>query len=216
MGNGPVPGVFSLKSDVLVVGEAPGKTEDQEGRPFVGRSGAELSAWLWRAGLNPIDTSYVNVVSCYPGRTPTSQEVELCRPNLLAQMRAADPSYILVLGGVALNAMLPFSSRISDLHGLWWDQEIAPGKSAWATATYHPSATLRNVDLMADAVVDVETFAVIAREEMPGLENSWCGRCKKNDVEVVWGKTMGFCKGCAVMLKVPVAPLFGQQGDSPT
>lgn len=203
VGSGPIPGTMSTKSAVCVIGEAPGKTEDAEGRPFAGKAGGLARDWLWKAGVNPIDASYINVVSCYPGRTPTTQEVELCRPNLLAQLAAVSPDYLLVLGGVAMQALLPFNCRISDLRGLWWDQPTGNGKSAWATATYHPSAVLRNVDLSNMATLDVDTFGVVVREEMDGIANGFCGRCKDNDIDVVFGETMGFCRQCSLLLRVP-------------
>ena len=204
-GSGPVPATFSFHSSIMVVGEAPGRSEDLEGRPFVGKSGGVVRDWLWRAKLNPIDTSYVNVVSCWPNRAPTSDEVAACAPNLQMQMSAASPEYVLVLGGVALQALLPWPVRISELHGLWWRMSLpGSGKSAWATATYHPSACLRNHDLTRPALVDVETFGLVAREGMEGPANRWCARCKTADVDVCWGETMGLCRTCEKLVGMPI------------
>lgn len=205
--NGPIPGTL-VASEILVIGEAPGRSEDDAGRPFVGKSGQELRTWLSAVGINPLDVNYINVVSCYPGRTPTTKEVETCRPNLTAQIAAVQPRWILVLGGVALTAMVPFDTRISDLHGYWWKMPVATDSdgttiSALVTATYHPSATLRNFHLLPQATSDVETFGVVVREECEMAGNSFCAKCKQEDVRVMYGEILGFCRVCASRMGVP-------------
>ena len=73
---GPTP------TRIAVVGEAPGAVEDREGKPFVGPSGMAAARWLTEAGVNVDDIAWLNVVSCYPNRTPNPREVEACQSTL--------------------------------------------------------------------------------------------------------------------------------------
>lgn len=205
VGNGPVP--FSapltpLQWGIAVVGEAPGKVEDEEGLPLVGPSGKVARGLLESCGVNPLDVAYLNVVSCYPNRTPTGLEVTACRTNLVIQMSLLSPSYVLVLGGVALSALCPQRTRISEAHGYWWKlrwHDSLP-TFAWAMATWHPAAILRNINLGTEALDDVDHFTRIAREEMTPVEHQFCLKCKKVVVEKMTDCGLGYCARCYTLV----------------
>lgn len=205
VGNGPVP--FSaplgpLQWGICVVGEAPGRVEDQEGKPLVGPSGKVVRGLLESCGVNPLDVAYMNVVSCYPNRTPTSLEVTACKPNLTAQLALLSPSYVLVLGGVALNALCPQKTRISEARGYWWklSWNDSGTTSAWAMATWHPAAVLRNISLGVEAQDDVDYFTLIAREQMEPVPHQFCLKCKDRLVDVVTDCGLGYCARCYTLV----------------
>jgi uracil-DNA glycosylase family 4 len=87
------------------------------------------------------ELSYLNVVCCYPHRTPTLKEVEACHPNYTIQMRTIKPSYALVVGGVAARPLYP-NTRMGELRGLWSKMTHEWG-SVWYFFTWHPAAVLR-------------------------------------------------------------------------
>ena len=183
----PVP--FSGPSDasVVVIGEAPGKQEDARGEPFVGLSGRLLRAWLAEADFDMETVAFVNVVSCYPNRTPTSREIEACRGNLVSQLAHIGARWHLVLGGVAVNALLPLQLRIGEVRGLWWrmpEDAAGEGVEAWALATWHPAAVLRNRTLEDQALGDVLYMSMVAQRPdvfVPG--NNFCVKCKSPLIE---------------------------------
>jgi DNA polymerase len=145
----------------MVIGEAPGRTEDEENKPFVGPSGKLAESWLTKAGLNVDDVAWANVVCCFPNRTPTSDEVAACSRNLAAQFSVVRPSHVLLFGGVALSAW--WGLRIGILRGLWWKGRVdGLDYRPWFLATWHPSAVLRNRGLENEAFADVVKFKVRA------------------------------------------------------
>jgi len=135
---------------LVVVGEAPGRHEDEGGEPFVGRSG-QLLVRLIREELGLERSQYfiTNVVKCRPpqNRTPRALEVAACRPWLEAQLHHLRPSVILAVGNVAAKALFGYSQGISQTHGRVSSCDEVPG-----VATYHPAAALRGgpnvVDVM--------------------------------------------------------------------
>lgn len=194
----PVPFDGPLhQTDILIVGEAPGEQEDKKGRPFVGPAGRKARVWLETVGLNPVDCAWMNVVSCYPERTPTTKEVTACVPNVLAQWDLIDPKYVLVFGGVALSALCPVKTRITEAAGYFWRPNVASLRtSVWAMATYHPAAVLRNASLEDKALEDLEYFALVAKREVDPVEHVYCMKCKKAEVEKYHTCGLGFCARC--------------------
>src|SRR5215469_2694031 len=191
----PVPFDAPLSGvGIVVVGEAPGYKEDQEGVPFVGPAGQLARQWLTRVGINTVDVAWMNVVCCFPNRTPTTKEVTACRPNLTAQIEYLDPKFVLVFGGVALSALCPVSTKISESAGYFWRPSYKT--SAWAMATWHPAAVLRNVSLEDKALEDLEYFSLVAKEEVDQVEHVYCLKCKKNDVWQYHSCGLGFCENC--------------------
>ncbi|MGB9609278.1 MAG: uracil-DNA glycosylase family protein [Patescibacteria group bacterium] len=108
-----VPGEGNLKAKILIIGEAPGKEEDKQGRPFCGRAGKFLDELLKIANLKRQEVFITNVVKCRPpkNRRPKKEEIEKCRPWLVEQIKILKPKLIITLGALALNW---FSSRMFD------------------------------------------------------------------------------------------------------
>jgi DNA polymerase len=127
-------------SPVLLVGEAPGATEDQLGVPFVGKAGQLLDELLEEAGLPRAQVAVANVLKCRPpgNRRPARVEVGNCRGWLSAQIRLIDPSVICALGGSAAAWFFGPSARIRELRG-----QPHPVDGRRVVATYHPSAAIR-------------------------------------------------------------------------
>lgn len=134
---------------LVFVGEAPGETEDQLGRPFVGRAGQKLDEMIRAMGLSRDDVYIANVLKSRPpdNRTPLPTEVERCAPYLAAQLRIIRPEAIVSLGGPATKFLLGVDTGITKLRGQW--ASWTPPGDAGATPipvmpTYHPAYLLRN------------------------------------------------------------------------
>lgn len=124
---------------IMVVGEAPGATEDREGTPFVGDAGRKLRDLLGRAGLSPQGCYITNAVKCRPpkNRAPRLGEIRACSSFLRAEMEEVRPEYVVLLGNTALQAVLG-RKGISKERGHvveWEGKKVLP--------TFHPAALLR-------------------------------------------------------------------------
>jgi uracil-DNA glycosylase family 4 len=128
------------RSRFVLVGEAPGATEDETGRPFVGRSGALLDQLLGEAGLDRAEAAVLNVVKCRPpgNRTPKSTEVARCSGWLTRQLELLDAPVVVALGLSAAKWFLGPRTVLAVARGRAHD---IGGRAVWAT--YHPSAALR-------------------------------------------------------------------------
>lgn len=162
VGNGPVPYV-GRPSPIMIVGEAPGRTEDELGRPFVGPAGKFLFAELAKVGITRKECFIANAVCCYPAGTPTEGQIYACRGNLYKQVKRADPSHILAVGKTA-NWSFHARGRIpmGKLHGNpypfpWFDRST--GEEIEIFPTYHPAAVLRNGALTRAFREDLRAFA---------------------------------------------------------
>ncbi|MGC1419239.1 MAG: uracil-DNA glycosylase [Acidimicrobiales bacterium] len=127
---------------LMVVGEAPGKTEDEGGEPFIGRSGRLLFRLIEEELGLPRERCFVtNVVKCRPpnNRTPRQHEIETCRPWFLAQLADVRPRVVLALGNTAARSIFGYVEGIGQTHG-----RIAQLASGPGMATYHPAAALRS------------------------------------------------------------------------
>lgn len=138
-----VPGEGPPNAKVFVVGEGPGRNEDQQGRPFVGAAGKQLDALLEHAGLSREDAYITNVVKCRPpeNRRPTGEEADACKPYLERQLRLVRPSVVVLLGDSAMKRFLPGES-LGTAHGKLFNQS---GLTLFAT--YHPAAMIYNRSL---------------------------------------------------------------------
>lgn len=137
----PVPFFGPAPNYLAVMGEAPGAREDEAGQPFVGPAGELLRECLRAAAIDPDRVFWVNAVSCWPHRenhTPTSAEVNACSGNLAAQLELADPSWVCLLGGVALSTVRS-DLKISRARG----HVLLAGRRRYFVA-FHPSYALRN------------------------------------------------------------------------
>jgi uracil-DNA glycosylase len=135
---GPVPFFGPRRAELAVMGEAPGYQEDIEGRPFVGQAGQLVRSALEEVGLDPESLAWINTVSCFPKGTPTGEHVLACRPVKLKQLAAVSPTWMLLLGNVALQGFRP-DLKIGKARG----RPFLIGNIV-AFATYHPAAALRN------------------------------------------------------------------------
>jgi DNA polymerase len=131
---------------VMLVGEAPGRDEDLEGLPFVGRSGQLLDRMLGAIGLDRSQAYIANVIPWRPpgNRAPTPLETEICRPFIERQVELATPKVIVTLGGPSAKVLLHTSEGVLRLRGNWRIHRTASGIEIPAMPTLHPAYLLRN------------------------------------------------------------------------
>ena len=129
---------------VMLIGEAPGRDEDLQGKPFVGRAGQLLDRMLAGIGLDESHVYITNTVYWRPpgNRTPTPQEVEACAPFLARQIELLAPTVLVLLGGAAAKSILEVSEGIMRLRGKWLTYRSASGEVP-VLATLHPAYLLR-------------------------------------------------------------------------
>jgi DNA polymerase len=130
---------------VMLVGEAPGRDEDIEGLPFVGRSGRLLDRMLAAIGLDRTSVYIANVIPWRPpgNRTPTPHETEICRPFIERQIEMVNPKVLINLGGPSAKTLLNTSEGILRLRGKWRVHTTASGIAIPAMPTLHPAYLLR-------------------------------------------------------------------------
>ena len=134
-------GMGAPNADLMIIGEGPGKREDEQGLPFVGPSGKLLDQLLEEVGLRREENVYIaNVVKCRPpgNRDPRDDEIESCKPYLRGQLEMVDPAVVLTLGNFSSKLLLRTSTGITKLRGQaypWWRRHLVP--------TFHPAAALR-------------------------------------------------------------------------
>lgn len=138
-------GAGSARAELVFVGEGPGRDEDQQGEPFVGRAGQLLTKMIEAIGLTRDRVYIANVVKCRPpeNRTPTPEEIATCLPFLEAQLAVIRPRVICTLGATATQALLQTSDKISHLRGRFHDYQMS-GRIMKVMPTYHPAYLLRN------------------------------------------------------------------------
>ena len=129
---------------VMLVGEAPGAEEDRIGKPFMGRSGQLLDRMLAAIGLDRTQVYIANVVPWRPpgNRTPTPQEVAVCKPFIRRQIELVSPDFLVCLGGPATQTLLETKDGILKARGRWSAYRLA-GREVRALATLHPAYLLR-------------------------------------------------------------------------
>lgn len=157
VGSGPA------SAPLLVVGEAPGRTEDEGGQPFVGRSGQLLRRLILEEwGLGENEYLITNVVKCRPpeNRTPRATEIAACQPWLDLERAAWNPPRVLAVGNVAARAVLGLREGVSVVHG-----RVVPWGEGVGVATYHPAAALRGGP----------NVVAVMREDLRTLAG-WCGQ----------------------------------------
>ncbi|MER8462225.1 uracil-DNA glycosylase [Mesorhizobium sp. M1396] len=133
------------QASVMLVGEAPGRDEDIEGLPFVGRSGRLLDRMLAAIGLDRTSVYIANVIPWRPpgNRTPTPHETEICRPFIERQIELVNPKVLINLGGPSAKTLLNTSEGILRLRGNWRVHTTASGIAIPAMPTLHPAYLLR-------------------------------------------------------------------------
>jgi uracil-DNA glycosylase len=134
------------EADLMLVGEAPGRDEDLEGLPFVGRSGQLLDRMLAAIGRDRQSAYIANVIPWRPpgNRTPTPHETEICRPFIERQIELANPKLLVALGGPSAKLLLDTPDGILRLRGNWRVHKTASGTLVPTMPTLHPAYLLRN------------------------------------------------------------------------
>ena len=129
---------------VMFVGEAPGREEDLEGLPFVGRSGKLLDLMIKAIGLDRTTSYIANIIPWRPpgNRTPTPQESQICLPFILRQIELVDPDILVCLGGPSSQTLLGFTDGIMKTRGRWLTFNTGT-RDIRAIATLHPAYLLR-------------------------------------------------------------------------
>jgi len=135
-----VPGEGNPHARIMLIGQAPGKTEDATGRPFVGRAGKLLTALLENNGIKRENVFITSVIKCFPpkNRPPKRDEIAACRPYLMQQITLIKPKVIVLLGIVAAKAVLGNEERLEKIHG----KKIIKNGITYIP-TYHPAAAIR-------------------------------------------------------------------------
>ena len=159
-----VPGSGGCSADIMLVGEAPGRSEDARGEPFVGAAGTRLAGALARAGLARGDVYITNVVKCRPpdNRVPTADERQQCSEYLQAEIEAVNPRIICILGNTAFGSILG-GSEITKNRG-----KTAFMNGRMYFVTIHPAATIYNQELRGTFDADIKAAVRIAAEIRAG------------------------------------------------
>jgi len=147
-----VPGKGNFQSDVIFVGEAPGRNEDRNGEPFVGIAGKKLSIALEKAGISRDAVYITNIVKCRPpnNRIPNTSERNTCQEYLKKEISIIKPKIICILGNTAFNSILG-GSEITKFRG-----KIVRKENQLYFLTIHPAATIYNqklIDVLKDDIV---------------------------------------------------------------
>ena len=157
-----VYGVGDPDADLMFVGEAPGRDEDQQGVPFVGRAGQLLTKIIEAIDLSRDDVYIANVIKCRPpnNRNPEPDEIQTCQPFLFEQIDAIRPKVIVALGAFAVRTLLQSEDAISKLRGQVFDY-----RGAKLVPTFHPAYLLRSPEKKRDVWEDMKKVRSLLREE---------------------------------------------------
>ena len=153
-------------ADLMLIGEAPGAQEDDQGIPFVGRSGRAIDQLLREVDLDPSRDLYIcNAIKCRPpnNRRPKKAELAACRPWLNLQLAAMNPKVIVLTGATAVEAILGIKGGMTQLRGQWqsWNgRAVMP--------IFHPSYLLRNPSKAAGAPLD------LTRQDLAAVRHRLC------------------------------------------
>ncbi len=155
-----VPGKGNFQSDVIFVGEAPGRNEDKHGEPFVGVAGKKLSIALEEAGISRDEVYITNIVKCRPpnNRVPNTSERNTCQEYLKQEISIIKPKIICILGNTAFNSILG-GSEITKFRG-----KVVQKDNQLYFLTIHPAATIYNQKLIDVLKNDIVKLFDLIRE----------------------------------------------------
>ena len=164
--NNSVPGKGNFKSDVIFVGEAPGKNEDMNGEPFIGIAGKKLTMVLESAGVTREEVYITNIVKCRPpkNRVPTTDERNTCQNYLEKEIEIIKPKIICILGNTAFNSLLN-GNEITKFRG-----KIAKKNNQLYFLSVHPAATIYNQKLISVLKKDMRKLFKLTKELKNGKE----------------------------------------------
>src|SRR3984957_8056706 len=153
---------------IMFVGEAPGREEDIEGLPFVGRSGKLLDRMIAAIGLNRGNAYIANVIPWRPpgNRTPTPQETQICLPFIQRQIELVNPDVLVTLGNPSTQTLLSTREGIMKTRGKWHDYDTGTRKIR-ALATFHPAYLLRSPSYKRLACQDLRSIAKMLEQTKP-------------------------------------------------
>ena len=148
-----VYGVGNPNADLMFIGEAPGRDEDIQGEPFVGRAGQLLTDIIKAMKLTRDDVYIANVIKCRPpeNRNPEPDELDECRPYIRRQVEIIQPKVIVTLGRFALQSLTEKAFAISSVRGQWLDYN-----GVRVMPTYHPAYLLRNPSAKKEVWADMK------------------------------------------------------------
>jgi uracil-DNA glycosylase family 4 len=173
LSNGRTTVVFgngNADADLMLVGEAPGFHEDQQGKPFVGRAGQLLDQLLGEIGLNRSDVFVVNTLKCRPpeNRDPQPDEIAACRPHLDRQIELIEPRVICTLGNFATKLLSGSPQGITRVRGVPQARELG-GRSVFLYPIFHPAAALRTTAMLEQLRADFEAIPRLLAEALPSF-----------------------------------------------
>lgn len=148
----PVIGSGNENADIVFCGEAPGRNEDEQGLPFVGKSGEKLTQIINLLGYHRQDVYILNVIKCRPtgNRNPTTKEIKICLPFLKKQLKLISPKFLILLGAIPFKALLG-EQGLMKKHGQWYKYNNIP-----TMPLYHPAFLLRSPDRCKDTWEDIQ------------------------------------------------------------
>lgn len=171
--NNVVFGEGNPNAGIMLIGEGPGYYEDQQGIPFVGRSGELLDKILGVCGFTRQEHVFIgNIVKCRPpnNRNPHPEERVSCIPYLHKQIELINPSILILLGATALQGLIDPQMRITRCRGQWQQWH-----GRWVMPTYHPAALLRNPSMKRPAWEDFQKVVAKYREIVnPDHHSDYC------------------------------------------
>lgn len=155
-------GTGNINAQMMIIGEAPGKDEDEQGLPFVGRSGKFLTKVLASLNIDRKELFITNSVKCRPpqNRKPTPLEIKISKDLLLtSQINIIQPKVICTLGSSAIEALLERPVKISEIHG-----KPFLFNSIIVIPTYHPAYVMRSLKKLDDFAKDIKTAYSICKQ----------------------------------------------------
>ena len=158
-----VPGEGAPNAQIVFVGEAPGREEDLEGRPFVGAAGKLLTRLLSEIGIQRSEVFITNVVKCRPpgNRDPLPDEIAACRPYLLGQLRAIRPRAVCTLGRFAAHTLIDPGLAMSNCHGRSYRKN-----GVLLVPLLHPAAALHNQEWLGVMHRDMGKLKLLLKREL--------------------------------------------------
>jgi DNA polymerase len=213
-----VPGEGHPDTEVMFVGEGPGQTEDQQGRPFVGRAGDLLVRMLSTIGWRRHEVFITNVVKCRPpgNRDPEPDEIAACAPFLRRQLEVLDPAVVVTLGRFSMGTFRP-GERITQIHGTHAAAPDGTGaRDALAYALFHPAAALRSTEVERqsyDDIAGLPRVLTLARERRVAARLAGTGAAGPARDAAVEPASTASTASTAPMVPPPAEP---RADDAPT
>ena len=159
-------GMGNADADLMFVGEAPGRNEDLQGKPFVGQAGQLLDTLLGEIRLDRSEVFIANILMCRPpgNRDPQPDEIEECMPYLLRKIQLIEPKVICTLGNYATKALTKRPEGITRMCGRVQERDIA-GLSVKVYPLFHPAAALRTPSVLERLRADVSRLPDLLERE---------------------------------------------------